>query len=322
VRFDDEKPKFSFRPQWKHLIYLLDLAIIAALFLAGGWAFRTTVGEKKLLQGQRERELTHQKGVRLRAQADSVLTAEGARLQRGLADSVTWAQNLADRRARMEAAAALQQQINQALTPLVDQVFDFQYRATSALGEVRQYKEDLRARRKEVADLRAEAEEARQQLDEAQRRQQKASAQLARARNIRTQDPAGLFPDRSGLTLRQDISETRDLTNVEFQHSVWSPGRVDVGVSLGLGLGSGEVASAKQFGLVVTRPLIHRRLGLDLGAGYSVLSRSAGSDESGPYASASLRLSPFYRERFHVGLGARAAEEEVTPFVSVGVGRR
>jgi hypothetical protein len=132
----------------------------------------------------------------------------------------------------------------------------------------------------------------------------------------------GMFPDKSGLLVRRDVSESQDLTNVELQHNVWRPGALDVGVSLGFGLGSGDFTSSKQLGLVVTRPLLHRRLGLDFGAGYSVLTNHAGSDAGGGYASASLRLSPFYKERFHFGLGARADKENVLPFISVGVGRR
>ncbi len=324
MRFDDDdKRKFEFRPQWKHLLYLVDLAVILALFFAGAWAFRTIVGEKKLAEGVRLRELAKQKGSRALVQADSVLTAENGRLQAVVADSAKTADELIRRRAVLDATVAEQQRVNQALYPLTDQVFDLQYRATSALSEVRQYKEDLRTRRAELAGLRADAADAARQLVEAQDRHEDALGQLAQARSMRAYEPAGVFPDKSGLVVRQDMSESQELTNVEFQQSLWAPARqVDLGLSLGVGLGSGDVASSKNLGLLLTRSLIHRRLGLDFGAGYSVLTDPEGADASGVYASAGLRFSPFYKERFHLGLGARADREEVTPFVSIGLGRR
>jgi hypothetical protein len=324
VRFDDDdKPKFSFHPQWKHLFYLVDLAVIVALFFAGAWAFRSIVGEKKLAEGVRLRELAKTKGSRALVQADSVLAAENGRLQVAVTDSATTADELIRRRAALDATVAEQQRVNQALYPLTDQVFDLQYRATTALSEVRQYKEDLRTRRGELASLRAKAADAARQLAEAQDRHEDARSQLAQARTMRAYEPAGVFPDKSGLVVRQDISDTQDLTNVEFQQSLWAPARqIDLGVSLGLGLGSGEVASSKNVGLLLTRSLIHRRLGLDFGAGYSVLTDPGGTDDAGAYASAGLRFSPFYKERFHLGLGARASGDEVTPFLSIGLGRR
>ncbi len=48
--------------------------------------------------------------------------------------------------------------------------------------------------------------------------------QLAQARSMRAYEPAGMFPDKSGLVVRQDMSDTQDLTNVELQQSLWAPG--------------------------------------------------------------------------------------------------
>lgn len=322
MRFSDDSPKVPFRPSWKRLLHVIDLAIIAGLFYLGAWGFRTLVGERKFAAGERQRLENREGGSLAQQQADSILVFERARLDSALADSAAWA---ADFQQRIDYGAAMkaeQERANQGLYPLTDQVFDLQYRATTAQAEVRQYKEDLVARRATIAELRRQADDAARELAEAERRRQDSLGQLAQARSIRAYEPEGVFPDRTGLVLRQDLSESDELTNVAFQQNVWSPGLMDVGFSLGVGLGDQEVASSKEFGLLLTRPLIHRRLGLDLGAGYSVLTLPEGTDERGPYASASLRLSPFYNERFHLGVGARADEREFKPFVSVGVGRR
>jgi hypothetical protein len=325
MRFGDDQPKFSFRPSWKHLLRLVDLAVMVGLFLLGAHLFRTLVGEKKVAAAERQRVEIREEGARNQTQADSILAFEKARLGVTLADSVGQAQEFARRRAVLDATVAEQQRINEAINPLMDQVFDIQYSATTAVGEVRQYREDMAQRRATIADLEGQAEQARLELEEAQGRNQAVNERLAQARSLRARDPRGIFPDKSGVVVRQDIASTGALTNLAFQRSLWSNRLLDVGLSLGLGLSS-DVTSSKEFGVILTRPLIHRRLGLDLGAGYTMLTDSDGTDETGAYASASLRLSPFFKERFHLGLGARAAQgadgEEVTPFVSVGVGRR
>lgn len=322
MRFDDdEKPKFSFRPKWKHLFYLLDLVIMAALFYAGAWGFRTWVGEKKLAQQAELRVQTQTDGARMLAQADSVLRVERARLLDAAADSASWAEDLNDRRVYLENIAAEQQRVAQAIPPMADENLDLQYKATTSLNDVRDNKEELSARRAELADLQARAAQAARELEEAHRRNEDSASRLANARSLRTIEPVGIFPAKSGLALRQDISDSQELTNVEFRRSFWKRGIADVGLYAALGLGSKDVSSGKEVGLVVTRPLVHRRLGLDLSAGYSILTDPEGSNDSSPFAAAALRLSPFYRERFHLGLGARAAEEEVTPFLSIGVGR-
>lgn len=322
MRFDDdEKPKFSFRPKWKHLFYLLDLAIMAGLFYAGAWAFRSWVGERKLAEQAEIRQQTLVNGTRMLAQADSVLKVERGRLVDAAADSASWAEDLNARLVYLQNTVAEQQRVNQQLGPLTDDVFDLQYKATTSLTDVRDNREELAVRRKELAGLLGQADQAARELEEAHRRQEDSASQLANARSLRDYEPASIFPAKSGLALRQDISESQELTNVQFTYSLWKPGKADLGVRAALGLGSEDVSSGKEVSLVVTRSLIHRRLGLDLSAGYLVLTDPEGSNDSSPFAAAALRLSPFYKERFHLGLGARAAEEEVTPFLSVGVGR-
>ncbi len=323
MRFnDDDKPKFSFHPSWKHLLYLIDLAVMFGLFQAGSWVFRTTVGENKLADNEQRREQVKIAGAQALSQADSVVTAERSRLAKASADSVSWSEDLLRRRAYLEGIANEQQQLNQTLTPMIDEVLDLHYRSRNALAEQEQYEKDIAERRAQVAERKAQAEAAAQQLEDAKYRHEDSLERLAQARSVRSHEPVGLFPDKTGLVLRQEISETEGLTNLEFQRSLWTPGVMDVGVSLGLGLGSGDVASSKQAGLLLTRPLIHRRLGLDLGAGYSVLTSPSGTDETGAYASASLRFSPLYRERLHFGLGARADQDNVTPYLLFGLGRR
>jgi hypothetical protein len=321
-RYDQERPKFEFKPRPGHLLYLIDLAVIAGLFLLGAQIFRTTAGEKKLAEGARLREIAKASGSRLLEQADSVVVAAKGRRIAALADSAASSEDLLRRWAAFNAAVQEKNRVGQALYPLTDQVFDLRERSTQETAKVAEYRKALTGRRSDIVDLTAQAQDAARKLEESQRKHREAQEQLAMARRDRTYEPVGMFPDKSGLLLRRDASSDEGLTNVELQHNVWKPGALDVGVSLGFGLGSGDLSSSKQLGLVVTRPLLHRRVGLDFGAGYSVLTSQTGTDASGAYASASLRLSPFYKERFHFGLGARADRENVLPFVSVGVGRR
>ncbi len=321
-RYDQDRPKLEFKPRPRHLLYLIDLAVMAGLFLLGAHIFRTTAGEKKLAEGAHLREIAKANGSRLLEQADSVVVAAKSRRSVALADSASSSEDLLRRWAAFNAAIQEKNRLGQALYPLTDQVLGLGERSTQETAKVAEYRKALTGRRSDIMDLTAQAQAAALKLEESQKKHREAQEQLAMARRDRTYEPVGMFPDKSGLLLRRDVSANQELTNVELQHNVWRPGALDVGVSLGFGLGGGNLSSSKQLGLVLTRPLLHRRLGLDFGAGYSVLTNQAGVDESGAYASASLRLSPFYKERFHFGLGARADRENVLPFVSVGVGRR
>jgi hypothetical protein len=321
-RYDQERPKFEFRPRPRHLLYLVDLAVIAGLFLLGAHIFRTTAGEKKLAEGEHLRELAKANGSRLLEQADSVVAAAKARLTQAEADSMASVQDLMRRRSALEAAFQARTKLNSQLGPVTDQVFLLRERSSKETASVADYRKQLAGRRSDIEDLTRQSQDAEKRLAESRRKDREARDQLAMAQRDRTYEPVGMFPDKSGLLVRRDVSSSEELTNVELQQNVWRPGPLDVGVSLGFGLGSGDFSSSKQLGVVVSRDLMHRRVGLDFGAGYSVLTNQTGLDQSGAYASASLRYSPFYKERFHFGLGARADKENVLPFISVGVGRR
>jgi hypothetical protein len=122
--------------------------------------------------------------------------------------------------------------------------------------------------------------------------------------------------------LRRDVGDKIDLTNILLEHVLWNVGATDVGLSLGFGLGDAESSSNKEVALLLTRSLVHRRLGFDLAAGFAQITRSGGTDDNDAYASAGLRIAPFYRERLHLGLGARANNDEVVPFLGFSIGRR
>ena len=321
-RYDQERPAFDFKPRPRHLLYLIDLAVMAGLFLLGAYIFRTTAGEKKLAEGALLREAAKANGSRLLEQADSVVVAAKSREVAALADSAASSEDLVRRWAAFNAAVQEKNTLGRALNPATDQVFLLRDKSSQEVSKVAEYRKELTGRRSDIVDLTAQAQEAARKLEESQKKNREAQEQLAMSRRDRTYEPVGMFPDKSGLLFRRDVSADQELTNVELQHNIWKPGAMDVGVSLGFGLGSGDFSSSKQLGLVLTQPLLHRRLGLDFGAGYSVLTSQAGADQSGAYASASLRLSPFYKERFHFGLGARADRENFLPFISVGVGRR
>jgi hypothetical protein len=140
--------------------------------------------------------------------------------------------------------------------------------------------------------------------------------ELALAQRAREVEPVGLFDGPVSQFGRNGETDS----NLELQHNVWHPGNVDVGVSLGVGLGArcfvleaGRTRSDTEPDSSQTRAD---------GAGYSLLTDQAGTTDGSPYASASLKLSPFYRERVHFGVGARTVSGEFLPFVAIGVGRR
>lgn len=315
-------PPLDLRPRPHHALILLDFMLIAAIFMFTGNTYTGTRGAAHLRSSEQLRETAQRQGNRMLEQADSVVVARRQVLQQSIADSSLMAEDLLSRRAQLEAAIVEHETLNQSLYPLSDQILDLRQRGIQAASRADGYQKDVAERRAELAAEKAKADSTLAVLEDARRQRDQAVQELAMAHRTREVEPVGLFPDRSGLTVRQEANGETDLTNLELQHNVWNEGNNDVGVSLGVGLGGGDASSSKQLGLVFTRNLIHRRLGVDLGAGYSLLTDQAGSTDGSPYASASLKLSPFYRERVHFGLGARAVSGEFLPFVAIGVGRR
>lgn len=316
---EDER-KFRLRP--KHALILIDLAVIAAIFYAAGSMYMKMKGVEKIEKKKQERVIAQQDAARLIEQADSVVAATEVRLEEATADSVTALEDLNRMRADLEAEIQNTVTLEQGIYRLSDVVLDMRGKAEQAVREASQKDADVRARQAEVDSLRSMERSRFQEKTATEQAHERATQNLLQAQQQIAYDPKGVLPERTGLMVRQDVSEENELTNLVLQHVLWNPGNLDVGLSLGFGLGSKEASSGKEVGLLLTRSLIHRRLGLDFGAGYSVLTQENGDDENSPYASANLRISPFYQEHLHLGLGARANREEVVPFLGVTLGRR
>lgn len=315
-------PKLDLRPRPRHALRLIDLAVMAGIFYLAGSLYMDTKGEERLNAARAAREQAQIEAERALAQADSVVSATELTLQAMLADSAATADSLVQRRAQLEAAMAESERLAQALFPLGDQVGEMRRQAAQARDKTEALQKDAQQRRAEVGKLRAEVETLTAELEAARARREQAAAAVAAATRAREYEPAGLFPDRSALAVGRQVATDEDLTSVEVQRTMWDQGPVDVGLSVGLGLGSGDASSMKKAGLLLSRPLIHRRLAMDFQAGLSTIGDEEGNQEGTAYASAALRFSPFYRERLHFGLGARADDRGVQPYLGIVFGRR
>ena len=317
---DTPRPKFKLRP--RHALVLVDLAVIAGIFWASGAVYVNLKGTRLVEEKERERIAAQSENARLIEQADSVATAAQVRLQEITLEHGETIDDVRQLRDDLEAQVVRTQQVGQGIFRLSDIVLDLRERTQESTRTLRRYEKDVTGRSTEIDSLTVKAGKTSTELDQTREEKAKIDRDLAQARRAEAFDPKGRFPARTGVALRRDLGGEVDLTNVMLQRLLWNPGTVDVGVSLGFGLGTETDVSNKEVGLLLYRPLIHRRLGLDLGAGYTVLTEARGGEDTGTYASASLRLSPFYKERLHIGLGARAAHGEVVPFLGVAVGRR
>lgn len=318
----EELPKPEFRLRKKHLWHILDAVVIAVLFVAAGRVYLDTRGVKVTKQKEAERSAARVEGAKLLEQADSVVAATSVTLTRMLSDSTQSFAELMRLRDEFEGGLVRGQQLSQQIFPLSENVMGLKERTEEAVSSAGRYEAEVQAREAEIDSLLRRSQASEETLNQTRTEREQVAENLYRARRAEAHDPTGRFPAKTGVMVRRDVNQNADLTNLELQQVLWNPGGVDVGVALGVGVGAEEAASNKEVGFLLTRPLIHRRLGLDLGAGYSVLTQVEGSDKSGGYASAGLRLSPFYTERFHLGIGARASHGEVVPFLGVSVGRR
>jgi hypothetical protein len=295
--------------------------VIVAVFYATGHVYMDKRGGKLFAQKESERQAAQAEGARGLMQADSVVTATSEQLQIMLGDSVQSLDGLHQMTSELESGITRRQGLNAQIYPLSENVLLLKERTQGAISQASGYERDLSAREAEIESLRVKSDRLETRLEETRRLRARVAQELYQATSQETFDPTGRFPERTGLSVRRDVGNKVDLTNLELQRILWTPGQMDVGLSMGVGLGQGE-SSNKEVGLLLTRSLIHRRLGLDFGAGYSVLTEEQGGDEKGAYATAGIRISPFYQERFHLGLGARAKHGEVLPFLGVTVGRR
>jgi len=313
-------PQFKLRPS--HAFYLIDVVLAVVIFIFVGRYWVDHKGGALKARGAAD-QAAAQTEIQLElAQADSVMKATRDQVAAMRADSASRAEGLEHRKAILEQGFQDRQNLAQELGHLADAVLNMRNQSEEALTKVQGYQRDLTSRRDEIGALEKRANADDSLLAQTSAQRSSAAEGLRQAYDTRTYEPVGMFPDKSSLVLRREMGNNASLTNVEFQHVLVRDPRADVGVSLGLGLGSGDHTASKSLGLLLSRPLIHRRLGLDLGAGFSVLTSQDGSDEGGPYASAGLRLSPFYAERFHLGVGARAGHGEVQPYIGVVLGRR
>ncbi|MBD3162115.1 MAG: hypothetical protein GF346_07385 [Candidatus Eisenbacteria bacterium] len=322
-RIDDDYrgKRFQLRPG--HAFLLIDLAILAGLFYLGGRLYMQHRGDEVVAEKKAERAAAQIEGVGLIAEADSVVAATELKRQEALQDSVEALQELKVLRENLQQRVQETQQLNQGIYRLSDIVLDMRGKAEDAVRDAQRKARFVEERRVEIDSLETKESQTHKSLVQTRQELDAAEQALLAARQQEEYDPTSRFPKSTALAVRRDVGDELDLTNLLLEHVVWQRGPTDLGLSVGFGLGTNqETNSNKEVGLLLSRSLIHRRLGLDVGAGFSQLTFREGEDENDAYASASLRISPFYQEHLHLGIGARTSHDEVVPFLGVTVGRR
>ncbi len=308
--------------KFAHLFYVVDLFLLFGLFTWGGQSYFETKGRPEIALTQQERTAVVEEAKRLAVQADSVVAASRLMLEQARQDSVAAALELDRKRAAIEVGYQEIQEEQAKTVAIGSGLYELRQSAETNVIAAENYDAELKARESEIVRTDSAAVAAEKKLQMAKLELGKTSEELQVAHSTVAYEPHSRFPTRSGVMLRNEMRSDANVTGVEVQHVMWERNGTDVGLSLGFGLGSGDVESTKNLGVLFTRPLVHRKWGLDVGAGYSVLTSETGNDDSTPYVSGGLRYSPFYKERFHVGLGARADEDGVQPFIGLALGRR
>jgi len=314
-------PPLDLRPRWSHLLILVDLALIAGIFHFAQDVYFNTKGAERLRASETERQARKDEAERLSQEADSVLAVAKTSLVVAQSDSLRMSQELANRLADLDALVADQQRLAQSILPVSEDVLEQRSASAAALRRVDNQGEALKKRQVTVAGLRTDLLAATRKLDDTRELTASSLMDLESARRKRDWDPVGILPSRSGMLLSHEFSDDVDHTIVELQHKLANAGKLDLGLAAGVGFAAGG-GSMKQVGVLLTQLLVHRRVSLDASAGYNVLTDDRGDDEGGAYGALGFRFSPFYREHFHLGLGARAAREGVMPYLGIGIGRR
>jgi hypothetical protein len=320
---DDDTPREKFKLRPKHALLLVDALVLAVIFMAAGQIYVSKRGTKMIAAKEQERLAAQQANAVLLTQADSVAAASQATLAEMKTEHAQSIDELQGLKAQLEADVPRTRQLEQGLYSLSDVVLDLRERSVAASKDLKSRERNVHERKTEVDSLKVKSEKSELELQSTRSEYEQTTQSLGQAKEIEVYDPKGTFPANTGVAVRRDMSNAQDLTNLELQHLFYNSDATGLGMSMAFGLGaSEEAASNKELGVLLTKPLIHRRLGLDLGAGFTQLTSEGGSDDNGGYASAALRLSPFYKERVHFGLGARAAHGDFVPFLGFAIGRR
>jgi uncharacterized protein YoxC len=313
-------PEFKLRP--RHALFLLDLVIAVGIFVGVGRYYMSHRGSVVLAEKEKTRASVELEAKRLLTEADSVMQAETVRLQEMRADSVRNVEELNRRREDLQMHVSERDQLAQNVFQISDVVQGLQVESEKSAEKAAEYQSNLEDRTKAAEAAAEQLKEREQKLQETETKHEDAQRQLREAITTRTFEPASMFPERSGVVVDQGLANGDRVTGVQLQHLVRKMSAGELGFSVGFGLGSGDGASTKQVGLLLSRSLIHRRLGLDFSAGLSHLTNDTGEGDAGAYAGAALRISPFYKERFHFSVGAEADHGDFLPFVGIGLGRR
>ncbi len=314
-------PKPQFRLQKGHAFFLLDLVIAALIFVGVGHWYLNRYGTATREAKDKIRLSTEAASQRALDQADSVMTARRALLAASLADSVKKLDELQSKRQLLGDTIKDRERVGQTVIALSEEVHEMMAKSDQSVAREADYEQNVDDRTKMLAGLGDDAQRTDSLLSASRDMRVEAASKLTEAKATRTFEPAGVLPDRTGLALSQEVGTSR-LTDVELQQVLRNAPAYDLGIGLGVGLGTGDRASSKELGLLLSHTLIHRKLGLDLGAGVSYLSDEDGNGDAGPYASASVRYSPWYQERLHLNFGAQAGHGDVKPFIGLGFGRR
>lgn len=315
-------PQAEFRLQKKHLIYILDLAVAAALFVLTGNVYMSQRGSGLIAAEEEKRAAAEVENRRMIAEADSVMSFKQQQLAEMRADSVSWYQDYQRRRVGLEAGFSERQAISGKVFQLAEVVQDMKSRSQEAIVRAEGYDRDVQDQGERIGSLSDDSRQNEQKLDQSQRERREAAERLRQAYADRTYEPVGYLPDQSAVTVKSEVSANDRLTAVELQRILSRQRAFDLGLALGVGVGSGDRSSMKELGVLLSKPLVHRRLGLDLSAGFEQLSDETGRDQNGAFAAAGLRYSPLYKERLHFGLGARASDGQLLPYISIALGRR
>ncbi len=301
----------------------IDLAMVAALILAGGFVWYRTMGRERLTSGEqalhglrvenagelerlraKQRDIDAELGAIKLTREDKhqiisrlveQMRAEDARIQEYVAQNALMTDRLIELRAALQRVAEQRDAVQSDLTDVENQII---------------------LRREEIAALEAQYTARGEELAGL-------NQSIADMRRGLAADPPSRLPERSALASVIEITDPEERWLVSLTRGLARVGRLDVGLLGSLGLSAGAGSSLKEGGLFANLPLAHRRVSIDFEGGFSQLqSRSGNASETTPFAGATLRLAPIRRERLFLLAGTRYGHDDLGLRLGLGLGRR
>ncbi|MFH1143262.1 MAG: hypothetical protein V1774_01810 [Candidatus Eisenbacteria bacterium] len=311
----------SFNPTLR--MSVVDVVVAVALIVATGYFWFETTGKARLRAGHQSLVEARDLNAReIEAAKQNLRDIEQELVEIGetreaKAQEMLWLEE----QMRWEQAKILEYEGQDEV--FTDQLLDLRLELQEARDRRMAYNTDIYEAEKQIAAAEQSSADLLAQVQGRNTELERLATWIAQAEDKIEADPPSRFPEHSSLASVVDMTDQEGRVMVSLARRVANIGRLDLGLLGSLGLSQGAESSVKEGGLFANLQLLPRRASIDFEGGISQLTvRGEDTQDTGPFAAATLRFAPVRRERLFLLAGTRYSHEDIGLRLGIGFGRR